>query len=270
MTLDRIHLRERREAVLRDMDELALQVDEGEVAADTAERLLNGYRQELDALETALDGLPTIDQEPEEPPRNEASEPSEPEASKRQPRSPRRVAFGAVLLLGALVASLYLAAQIAEPDADVSPGALTVDPSSVTNEELEAIVAANPEVTAMRMALADRYFEAEEYGASLDHYLYIADNGADPERGKALARVAWMAYITDQPVAADEYLLLSLEADPSNSEAILYRGFVTLYGLGDAENAVPQLEAAQELTNLSERVVAQIEEALDDARRGAP
>ncbi len=77
-----------------------------------------------------------------------------------------------------------------------------------------------------------------------------------------------MAYITDQAEAADQYLELALEANPNNSEAILYRGFVTLYGLEDPEAAIPQLEAALRLDNISDNVVSQIEQALADARSG--
>jgi tetratricopeptide (TPR) repeat protein len=146
---------------------------------------------------------------------------------------------------------------------------LTVDPASVSSEELEAVVAANPNINGMRMALADRYFAAEDYGSALDHYLYIAENNptAD-EESKVLARIGWMAYITDQPEAAEDYVLASLRIDPTNAEATLYLGFITLYGLGDAEGAIPQLEAALELPNLSPSVVSQVEAALEEARQG--
>lgn len=277
MTSDLNHLRERRESVRRDIEELALQVDEGEVDPETAERLRTSYERELDALDATLgeheDETPASASLPAEP--EPEPEPIEHLSREGRTRSTNRAVVGGVLLLGALAVIMYFAVQSAEPDdaapAGAAPGDLIVDPATVSNEELEAIVAANPDVTAMRMALADRYFEAEAYGASLDHYLNIAENSSDPlERSKALARVGWMAYITDQPEAADEYLIRSLEADPTNSEAILYRGFVTLYGLEDAEAALPQLEAAQRLTNISQGVIDQIDDALEDARRRTP
>jgi len=110
---------------------------------------------------------------------------------------------------------------------------------------------------------------AEEYGSALDHYLYIAENNptAD-EESKVLARIGWMAYITDQPEAAEDYVLASLRVDPANAEATLYLGFITMYGLGDVEGAIPQLEAALELPNLSPSVVSQVEAALEEARQG--
>jgi tetratricopeptide (TPR) repeat protein len=133
------------------------------------------------------------------------------------------------------------------------------------------VVAANPDITAMRMALADRYFEAEEWGSALDHYLYIAENTTDPaEETKALARVGWMAYISDQPEAADDYFARALELDPANAEAILFRSFNTMYGLEDPETAIPQFEEALELTNISDNVARQIEDSLEEAKAAAP
>ena len=87
------------------------------------------------------------------------------------------------------------------------------------------------------------------------------------DESRALARVGWMAYLTDIPESAEEYILASLRVDPANGEAVLYLGFITYYGLGDAEAAIPQLEAALELPNLSDHVVIQIEAALEEARQ---
>ena len=139
----------------------------------------------------------------------------------------------------------------------------------MSNEELEGVVAANPNINAMRLALADRYFAAEEYSSALDHYLYIAENDPTPtEEGIALARLGWMAYATGLSEAAEEYVLSSLDADPTNTEATLFLGFITLYGLEDAERAIPQLEAALEIPDLRADIVTQIEAALEEARGG--
>ncbi|MDH3307962.1 MAG: hypothetical protein OEO77_10640 [Acidimicrobiia bacterium] len=263
MTTEWRRLVERRDVVARDIEELAEQVVEGEVDADSAEDLLVAYRQELDSLNAELKDMP-----------GEAKTPASVASPLAQPktRSPRRVLVGALILIIALSAAIAFAARdtTAEPElASSSPGALTVDPSSVSNEEMEAVVAANPNINAMRMALADRYFAAEEYGAALDHYLYIADNNPTPaEESKALARVGWTAYVTGLPEAAEQYVLSSLEVDPTNSEATLFLGFITLYGLEDAEAAIPQLEEALSIPGLPPDLLAQVEQALVDARQG--
>lgn len=271
MTLQRSHLAERRAVVRRDLEELRVQVEEGEVREETAARLRASYEAELAELETALGDLPP---DPGTPPPAPAPSPASKSDQPVPGRSPRRVAVGATILIAALSIAIWLAAQGAEPDSPASsgsPGELLVDPDSVSDEQLEAIVADNPAITGMRMALADRYFQAEEYGASLDHYLFIADNATEAsDRSVALARLGWMAYITGQPQAADQYIDMSLSDDANNAEAILFRGFITLYGLGEAEAAIPQLERALELTVLSDSVIDQIDEALADAREGGP
>lgn len=275
MTAERDRLLERRELALRDLEELSDQVEAGEIDDETAARLRSGYERELEQVEAALGELPATESPRATPtPKRSAAKPIESEADGAG-RSPGRVAVGAVVLLASLTLVIFYAARDTEPDplavgGGSAMGDLTVDPDSVSNEQLEAVVAANPEITAMRMALADRYFGAEEYGASLDHYLYIAENSTIPsEESKALGRIGWMAYITDQAEAAASYMDESLRLDPTNPEAILYRGFITMYGLGDPEAAIPQLEAALELTNLSDNVVSQINEALEEARGGS-
>lgn len=266
MTSERDRLFERREMVRRDLLELAVQRETGEVASDTAERLRQTYESELDALDLAIAELPEEgDQEEKFEPAGQA-----PERTDGWFRTSRRRIVGALLFVAALAVTFVLAVNNADETqqpAGASPGALTVDPADVSNEEMEAIVAANPGINGMRMALADRYFAAEEYGSALDHYLIVLENApTSDEESKALARVAWIAYRTGLAEAAEEYARSSLEIDPNNPEARLYIGFITFYGLGDAEAAIPQLEAALQIPNLSDNVISQIEDALEEAR----
>lgn len=271
MTTERADLFERRDLVRRDLEELSAQEDDGEVTAATADRLRKAYQAELDSLDTAIKGLP--DREPETQPARQAATPRDEDANLPH-RSPRRVLVGSLIIVAVLSAVIFFAARDSSPrdaaPAAGAPGELSIDPASVSNEQLEAVVAANPEIIGMRMALADRYFDAQNYGAALDHYLYIADNAtAVTDESRALARIGWMAHVTGLPQEAEDYVRASLQLDPTNAEGVMYLGFVTLYGLGDAEAAIPQLEAALELANLSPNVVSQIEAALDEARRAS-
>ena len=279
MSSERDRLVERRDLVERDLEELAAQVAEGEIDDVTADRLRGTFQAELDALEAALRSQP-------EPPPDGAGAaqvtagrrqrvgsspqpPAAPESPSGEPRSPRRIVAGAVLLIVLFSVAIALAARDATDDAEPqsSPGELLVDPASVSDEQLEAVVAANPNINGMRMALADRYFAGEDYGAALDHYLYIADNNPTAaEETKALGRVGWMAYRTGLAEEADQYVAASLAIDPHNPEALVYRGFVTLYGIGDVAAAIPQLELALGLPNLSTNVISQIDDAIADAR----
>ncbi len=274
MTTERRRLEERQEIARRDLEELAEQVEAGEIDAGTAEELRTAYQQELDEATAALGALPRPGRKAgsretaKPPPEKTAAAPEIP-----QPRSVKRTVIGSVLVMAALTAAILFAARDVSPDsapqgtAAAGPGGLTVDPASVSNEQLEEVVAANPDINAMRLALADRYFEAQDYGRALEHYLFIAENNPTPaEESRSLARVGWMAYITNQPEAAEQYVQTALNIDPTNEEAKLFIGFILLYGLNDAEAAVPWLEEIAALPDLPESILTQVEDALADAR----
>ncbi|MDH3261233.1 MAG: hypothetical protein OEM84_09710 [Acidimicrobiia bacterium] len=262
---DRKHLEERREIAARDLTELAEQVEAGEIDQATAEALRANYQAEVDDVAAQLAALARLDQQ-------RSSEPKA-ETPGMQPRSTRRAVIGSVAVIAALsVAILFAARDInpepASPATDSgAPGELTIDPNTVSNEQLEEVIAQNPEINAMRLALADRYFDEESFSKALDHYLTVAENNPTPaEEGRALSRIGWMAYITGQPEAAEQYLRTSLTADPTNDETKLFLGFVLLYGLGDADGAIPWLEEVAAIPNLPPSLLAQVEAALDEAR----
>ncbi len=265
---DRKRLEDRRDIAVRDLAELAEQVESGEIDDDTAAGLRANYQAELDDVAARLDALP-----PEVAPPSSPGEARTPDAGAPPPRSTRRAVIGSVLVIAALSVAIFLAAGDIDPEpATTDPaaaGELPVDPNSVTNEQLEAVVAQNPDINAMRLALADRYFDEEDYGPALDHYLFVVENNPTPaEEGRALSRIGWMAYITGQPETAERYLQTSLTADPTNAETKLFLGFVLLYGLEDAEAAIPWLEEVAQAPNVPPGILAQVETALDDARSG--
>jgi tetratricopeptide (TPR) repeat protein len=265
---DRKHLEERRDIALRDLTELAEQVEAGEIDEATADTLRANYQAEVDAVDAEIGALPASNPKKATEPLTQTPGP--------QTRSTRRAVIGSVLVIAALSVAIFLAAGEIDPDpatntatGSEAPGALTVDPDSVSNEQLEEVVAQNPGINAMRMALADRYFEEENYGKALDHYLTIAENNPTPaEEGRALTRIGWMAYTTGQPEAAEQYLQTSLTVDPTNDETKLFLGFVLLYGLEDPEGALPWLEEVAEIPNLPPTILSQVETALDEARNG--
>ena len=264
---DRKQLEERREIAVRDLTELAEQVEAGEIDQATAETLRASYQAEVDSVEAELGALPA-------PSKKQVAE-SETRPAGMQSRSTRRAVVGSVLVIAALSVAIFLAAgEIDSTPAttatgSAAPGDLTVDPDSVSNEQLEEVVAQNPDINAMRMALADRYFEEEDYGKALDHYLTIAGNSPTPaEEGRSLTRIGWMAYTTGQPEAAEQYLQSSLTVDPTNDETKLFLGFVLLYGLNDAEGALPWLEEVAEVPELPPTLLTQVETAIAEARAG--
>ncbi len=264
---DRKHLEERREIAIRDLTELAEQVEAGEIDEATADTLRANYQSEVDAVEAEIGALPASSKKKAA---EAITQPAGP-----QTRSTRRAVIGSVLVIAALSVAIFLAAgeidssPATTASGSAAPGALTVDPDTVSNEQLEEVVAQNPTINAMRMSLADRYFEEENYGKALDHYLTIAENNPTPaEEGRALTRIGWMAYTTGQPEAAEQYLQTSLTVDPTNDETKLFLGFVLLYGLEDPDGALPWLEEVAEIPELPPSIVSQVEAAIAEARNG--
>ncbi|MEX0666966.1 MAG: cytochrome c-type biogenesis protein, partial [Acidimicrobiia bacterium] len=101
---------------------------------------------------------------------------SETDVVTRLPRSRRRLAIGAVVLLLAGAVSVVVVGQNRQAflDDDILSGIAggDVDPDSISNETLEAVIAANldnPEIEGMRLALANRYFEERNYQKAFPH-----------------------------------------------------------------------------------------------------
>ena len=193
-----------------DITDVEQQVVDGEIDRATADELIARYRRELEALDQQLT---TID----------------------QPKSDRRRAVGVLLLVGILVVVATVAFQALQPrDDGFITGDLggSVDLDTVTNDQMEAVIAANadlPEVAAMRIALADRYFDATEFPAALGHYLEALDGQLDStRRARALARIGWMSFVSGEAEVAARYLDLALTTDPAYDEARLFLGLVRL------------------------------------------
>jgi tetratricopeptide (TPR) repeat protein len=257
-------LEERRRIALRDLEELAEQVENGELDEETAARLRAGYEAELAAVDEAAVG---------EPAAAESAEPAtEPAAEPAEERSSNRIVVGALALIGVLTVIILLAAQVFRSD-DSEPSPQT--PSDVaaldgaTAEDMEALVAAHPESVGMRLALADLYFERGDYGDAIDHYLQVTNGELSIEdESRTIGRIGWMAYSTGQIESAVQFINNSLEINPDYHEGKLFLGMVSLYGLEDPAAAIPLLEEVNALPGLGDQLKAEVEAALADARAG--
>ncbi len=277
MSSDYQRLIERRDLVERDIEELSEQMADGEVDETTGVELMEGYKHELGAVTAALAKLPKPSKAKQGPapkakarPVAKATQPAESEPAGG--RSVQRVVVGSLIVITALSIAIFLAARDTTPDdpggsATAGPGDLTVDPNAVTNEQLEAVVAENPGIPAMRLALANRYFRAGQFPEAMDHYRVIMEsNPAPADETLILARTGWIEHNIGRHEAAAALITQSLEIDPANLEAQLFRGFVTLYGLNDPAQAIPQLETALKIPGLLEANVADLETAIEEAR----
>ncbi len=227
------------EVIEEDRRDLARQVEMGELDDATASKLLSTYEAETKAP------------------------PPEPTSSRGS-----RVAAGVTVMAVAIGAVGFAVVRSSEarPVGGLLTGGIVDDGprdlSNVTNEELEAVVAANPEVIPMRLALARRYFNEGDFSAALPHYLAILEREADPE---ALANVGWMVYLNDSPDTAAAYLERSLEAAPDYTQAQWFLANVRLFGLDDPEGAAPLLRQVLATNDVPDEVRREAESMLAEA-----
>ena len=252
MTTERDSIDDQVDQVLVDLAD----VDAGEATGDldraTADRLRATYHREMTALEQRRQIL------------------DDPGTAPPAGRDRRRVVAGTVLVVVALVAvGVLLAATIADRDpGDPAVGGVPgdvigegVDLGDVTNEELEAVVAENPEITGMRLALADRYFVAGEFDRAVDHYLVVLEQ--DPENVAALGAVGWMTHLSGRSDVALTYVERALAIEPDFAQGYWYLANIRATGLDDPAGAVKPLQALLEFEGLPEEIRAEAEAMLE-------
>lgn len=246
---------DRRALAGQDIAEVRRQQAEGELDDETAERLVRRYQEEIDLLDR-------FDCE------GDGREAPEPGAEK--PRL-RRLA-GALLLTGLFAgaaATAFYAVQNREGGFITGGAGGSADLSEVTNEQMEAVIAANPdvpEIAAMRLALADRYFEEGRFSSALPHYLGALEGALDRgRRARGMARVGWMSHLSDAGEVAETYLVRALEIAPDYLEARLFLGLVR-FDRGDPAGALARLEPLLAEEGLPDDVRRVVEETVRQAR----
>ncbi len=228
------------------------QVESGEIDEETADRMIQSYRDEMSE-------------------RSPGSHPDDEAANSGRPGWSWRRSAGSLLLIGVLAATSITAYMAIRPR---NSGFITgnqesaVDLSQVTNDQMEAVIAANadvPEIAAMRLALADRYFEAGRFSDALAHYLGALEGVLDStRRARALARIGWMSHRSGASDIALSYLNEARLADPGYAETDLFLGLLLL-DQGQADAAVERLAPLLE-TDLPEAAASLVHQALEEAR----
>lgn len=198
-----------------------------------------------------------------------------------QPETPmllsRRWIWGAgVLVLGGAIAIATVGQfQQARPEDQTLTGVAGTDfdPDSVSNETLEAVVAANadnPAINGMRLALANRYFEEGAYQLAFGHYQTVLDNEPAPnEAANAFSRLGWMVF--DGNGEADlgiELIDRGLELVPEDAFAIYLKGRILWCGKSDAEGASNLFSSVLSSTGLVDEVRGRVETDLAAAAAG--
>jgi cytochrome c-type biogenesis protein CcmH/NrfG len=171
---------------------------------------------------------------------------------------------GALLLVAATVGGLLLwnghNSARSSPSAETTPGSTPAttrdgrDLSQVTNEELEAVVTANPGVVPMRLALVERYLRAadgEQTAAArttqLQRARFHAGEAAaratlTADQARALRYLGWTTALLTDPAQGAALLEQSLAKEPGNPDALWFLATVRFDRLQDPAAAKPLLE----------------------------
>jgi cytochrome c-type biogenesis protein CcmH len=201
----------------------------------------------------------------------EAGEPASPG------RSRTRLAIGGVVLVLAFASIVVVAANSLQDRPAAAAGAAAIDEqdlSEVSNETMEAVIAANaddPQVNGMRLALAERYFDAGDYRSAFPHYLVVAEdpNATDAQAITSLVRLGWMAYAGNGEVETATRLIdEALAIDSESSVARYVRARVVWCGTGDTQQAIETFDDLLADPDVATETRAQIEADLELARGG--
>lgn len=173
-----------------------------------------------------------------------------------QPRSRRRLLIGGLILAGGLAGAIAIAGLFVQDDEGPAAGVANLegtDLSQVSNETMEAVIAANlnnPQVSGMRLALAERYFDLGDYRSAFPHYLAVAESpdSSATQVATALTRLGWMAWDGNgEAETAIDLFDQALAIEDSFSTARYLKGRVQWCGLGD--NAAAGETFAEVLAN---------------------
>jgi cytochrome c-type biogenesis protein CcmH/NrfG len=135
------------------------------------------------------------------------------------------------------------------------------DLSQVSNDEMEAVIAANPDVVPMRLALVERYLSAADTETTadakrtqLERARFHANEAAarattTADKARALRYLGWTTALLTDPNQGAQLVSQSLDLEPANPDALWFLATIRFEKLNDAAGAKPLLE--QLLSTLS-------------------
>jgi tetratricopeptide (TPR) repeat protein len=253
VTTARRHLEQQRDEALRDLVDLERQVSDGEIGDENARQLREQYEAEAATALHALEGSVRSSQ-----PRTDRSVDRTAAPHWRRGVTSRRLLYAMGLLAAAAAGVLIPQFVVDRPaggyvtgnealqqpggklfDAE-SSGTGTRDLSQVTNEELEAVVNANPEILGMRLALAERYIAENRFDLAVVHYMKALDD--EPENARAQAGLSWILLQADKVDEAQKLADQALKNDPQSVEAMWVQANILMHGLDDPRGAEEVLD----------------------------
>lgn len=193
-------------------------------------------------------------------------------------RPRRRLLVGGVALTLAAAVTLAVVGQFRQARQDdgllsaVANG--SVDPDTISNETMEAVIATNvdhPEISGMRLALANRYFEEGAYQRAFPHYqAVLEDSPTASQAATAYTRLGWMVFDGNGEVDLALSLIdQALEAVPDDAFAIYLKGRVVWCGQEDPAAAAALFSQVLTASGLDEEVRSRVAADLTAAESGA-
>ncbi len=139
------------------------------------------------------------------------------------------------------------------------------DLSAVSDEEMEAVIAQNPSITPMRLALIERYLREGNLEKAKEHaQLALDNNPSAADRQQALKYLGWATATLGDPHAGADLLGQSITMNPTDLDAKWFLANVKLTQLDDATGAATLLREilAQPISDTQrESVEAKLKEA---------
>ncbi len=240
----RARMEQQRDQALRDLLELEQQVRAGEVPPGPAAELRRRYERAAAEALALLDDTETIES-----------------ARPRRKLTWRAVVYGAGGFAALVALAVVLPPALQErpeggfvtgnevtqvgPAPQPTASAPGRDLSRVSDTEMEQVIAANPNVVGMRLALAQRYRDKGEFDNAVPHYREVL--GREPGNAEALASLGWILLMLDDPVEASRFADQALERDPTLPLGWWLQANVLLYGQDDPDGAIEALRRMQEL-----------------------
>jgi cytochrome c-type biogenesis protein CcmH/NrfF len=183
------------------------------------------------------------------------------EPSKRRTRLTYAAGALGAATLGTMI---VLGVLLQDPPPEAAPPLTTVaetrDLAEVGNDEMEAVVAQNPTVVGMRLALAQRYLEAGELEDAYRHTTIAIDLPAtDQEYERSLRLHGWVTALRGAPESGAGYLRAALALSPDDRDALWYLARVQFSGLGDPAAARTVLDMI-DTTGMTEEQRSQLDQ----------
>lgn len=234
----------RRSRALLDLADLDRQVAAGELTEDEAEPLRHRYER-VAADATAEMIAPVRKEQP-------------PESGGGRSRVRVVCGVGAAAAVAAIAVLLLLRFVGGRPPGGFATGnevqgtasAAAVpstapgrDLSKVSDAEMEAVIAANPDILEMRLALAQRYTDKGRYDQAVAQYLAVLQR--DAGNAEAQAHLGWAMLQVGRPRDALPLVDRALRTQPTMLHALWFKANILLYGTSDSGGAIDVLRTMQ-------------------------